>query len=333
MLYGGYAVTTPPLAGYCNDFAYPGGNNRVYAAILDRTHRFAACGYDKAHYQQTLEWVQVSDTSLADGSCSNTAGIPCVLNETLGYNVCGNLNPSLPYLQSPHAFSGSSFIHEIMHSFGINGNLDHFGTDVYGQPMGGDYGQSNPVTFQEWCGMCPNVYDNFVSGYVPCDSLPVEMGNCKAVDFSESELPEPLPNTAAVRTGSLDRTFNLTEVVLATQSDPWAVRYRYADPDEPLNWMDVDAPNPLPEGCQWSAGPGAQEGSKPHVHLFLNGEELQVTGRYCAFMVTNAWNNMEGDAFEAHANTCFLYPETATGFVAFQTRLRANVDSQAVGGP
>ena len=166
--FGGYAIASLPLPGYCNDFTSVSGNNRVLGAVIDWTHRFGTCGYDLDEYEASLAWNQVSTTSLADGSCQNTAGVPCVHNPAVGYQVCGTWDPSLPYLQHPQAFVQATYIHEIMHHFGFNGNLDHFGTTVCDGLMGGPYGVGNIGTFQEFAGMCPAVYDQFVSAYAPC---------------------------------------------------------------------------------------------------------------------------------------------------------------------
>ena len=167
--YGGYAISSPPIAGFCNDFASPTGQNRVYGTVIDWTHRFSPCGYDLDRYHDTQEWVSVSATSLDDGTCRATSGVACVANPLVGYDVCSTLDPALPYLQHPRAFAHGTFIHEIMHSFGTNGNLDHFGTEVCDASMGGeDYGARDSATFQHFCGMCPNVYDQFVQSFRPC---------------------------------------------------------------------------------------------------------------------------------------------------------------------
>jgi hypothetical protein len=168
--YGGYAVSSSVLAGFCNDFVSPVlGNQRIYGAVIDWTHRFAACGYDLDHYEATGEWLVVSNTSLADGSCINQAGVACVSVPTVSYQVCGNVDADLPYLVDERAFALSMFIHEIMHSFGTNGNYDHFATAVCDTAMGGtDYQAGGRAKSQHYCGMCPNVYDNFAASYSTC---------------------------------------------------------------------------------------------------------------------------------------------------------------------
>ncbi len=63
----------------------------------------------------------------------------------------------------------SIFVHEVLHSFGTNGNLDHFDTATCDTAMGGvDYGAGDLATFQEFAGMCPNVWDTFAESYAAC---------------------------------------------------------------------------------------------------------------------------------------------------------------------
>lgn len=168
--YGGYAVSSSVLTGFCNDFVSPVlGNQRIYGAVIDWTHRFAACGYDLDHYKTTGQWVAVSTTSLADGSCINQADVACVSVTTVSYQVCGNVAPDLPYLADERAFALSMFIHEIMHAFGTNGNFDHFGTGICDAAMGGTgYQAGGRDTSQHHCGMCPIVYENFAASYSAC---------------------------------------------------------------------------------------------------------------------------------------------------------------------
>lgn len=170
--FGGYLQTSSDLssAGFCNEFVSPVyGTSRIYGAVIDWTHRFGACGYDIDHYEATGEYLQISKTSLADGSCQNQAGISCVYNSVVGYQVCGDFDPGIPYLEHPKAFIVSIFIHEVLHSFGTNGNLDHFGTATCDTEMGGvSYGAGDLATFQEFAGMCPNVWDTFADSYAMC---------------------------------------------------------------------------------------------------------------------------------------------------------------------
>lgn len=170
--FGGYAILSSDLSGsgFCNEFVSPvHGSSRIYGAVIDWTHRFSACGYDLDHYENTGEYIQVSTTSLADGTCRNQAEVACVYNSVVDYQVCSTSDPSLPYLQHPRAMIFSTFIHEVLHSFGTNGNMDHFGTTTCDTSMGGeDYGAGDSFSFQEWAGMCPNTWQNFAQSYVSC---------------------------------------------------------------------------------------------------------------------------------------------------------------------
>ncbi len=169
---GGYAQTSSDLSslGFCNEFVSPVlGTSRVYGAVIDWTHRFGVCGYDLDHYEATGDYLWISTTSLADGTCQNQAGISCVYNSVVDYRVCGNVDPGVPYLQHPKAFIASMFVHELLHSFGTNGNLDHFGTATCDVAMGGvDYGAGDLATSQEFAGMCPNVWETFAYSYATC---------------------------------------------------------------------------------------------------------------------------------------------------------------------
>ena len=168
--HGGYQTSSSVLPGFCNDFAAPIlGTERIYGAVIAWNHRFAACGYDWEHYKETGEWVVIGTSSLADGSCRNQAGVPCISVPTVSYQVCGNVDADLPYLKDDRAFVISVFIHEIMHSFGTNGNFDHFGTAVCDTAMGGGaYKDGGLATSQHFCGMCPSIYQSFSESYSAC---------------------------------------------------------------------------------------------------------------------------------------------------------------------
>jgi hypothetical protein len=57
-----------------------------------------------------------------------------------------------------------------MHSFVMNGNLDHFGSEVCDTAMGGDwYDDGSLATSQGFLGMCPNVFEAFADSYAPCE--------------------------------------------------------------------------------------------------------------------------------------------------------------------
>lgn len=103
------------------------------------------------------------------GECRNRDGIACV--ERFGYSMCSDAVDDL-YASSRTYFGSSVIIHETMHSFGYEGNYDHYGTAECNTHMADSSRPYNPDTwdsdeFQFYNGMCPYVYDNFVSSYRP----------------------------------------------------------------------------------------------------------------------------------------------------------------------
>ncbi|MFN2270037.1 MAG: hypothetical protein ACK2US_04315 [Anaerolineae bacterium] len=164
--YGGYAFSLAGPPGFRNTFNSPVvGDNRVYISVQHWSHRYAGCGYGSS-----LAEVPVQDTSFG-GECRNRDGITCV--ERFGYSMCSDAVDDL-YASSRTYFGSSVIIHETMHSFGYEGNFDHYGTEQCNTRMaGGASGRPyNPDTwdlaeFQYYNGMCPDVYDNFVNSYQP----------------------------------------------------------------------------------------------------------------------------------------------------------------------
>jgi hypothetical protein len=164
--YGGYAFSMAGQPGFENTFNSPVvGDNRVYISVQHWSHRYAGCGYGSASVE-----VPVQDTSFG-GECRNRDGIACV--ERFGYSMCSDAVDDL-YASSRTYFGSSVIIHETMHSFGYEGNFDHYGTEQCNTRMaGGASGRPyHPDTwdlaeFQYYNGMCPDVYDNFASAYQP----------------------------------------------------------------------------------------------------------------------------------------------------------------------
>jgi hypothetical protein len=164
--FGGYAFSLAGPPGFRNVFNSPVvGNNRVYISVQHWSHRYAGCGYGSSSAE-----TPVQDTSFG-GECRNRDGIACV--ERFGYSMCSDALGDL-YASSRTYFGASVIIHETMHSFGYEGNLDHYGTEQCNTRMasGASDRPYNPETwdlaeFQYYNGMCPDVYDNFVSAYQP----------------------------------------------------------------------------------------------------------------------------------------------------------------------
>jgi hypothetical protein len=164
--YGGYAFSMAGGAGFVNTFNSPVvGNNRVYVSVQHWSHRYAGCGYGSS-----IADTPSQDTSFG-GECRNRDGIACV--ERFGYSMCSDAVGDL-YASSRTYFGSSVIIHETMHSFGYEGNFDHYGTEQCNTRMcsGASSRPYNPDTwdtreFQYYNGMCPDVYDNFVSSHQP----------------------------------------------------------------------------------------------------------------------------------------------------------------------
>ncbi|MCP4139747.1 MAG: hypothetical protein GY755_05560 [Chloroflexi bacterium] len=136
-----------------------GKENQVYVMFNHYSHKFGRCGYD-----ETGETI-ISDISVG-GECGNQQGTACVMNN--GYSMCENLVDEL-YASTPNYFSASTVIHEIMHSFGLHGNMDHYGApDCTSEMQKLDNAwQPNLDEAEIFNVMCPYVYDNFVAGYRP----------------------------------------------------------------------------------------------------------------------------------------------------------------------
>jgi hypothetical protein len=164
--YGGYAFSLTGPSGFRNTFNSPVvGNNKVYISVQHWSHRYAGCGYGSS----TAD-TPVQDTSFG-GECRNRDGIACV--ERFGYSMCSDAVGDL-YASSRTYFGSSVIIHETMHSFGYEGNFDHYGTEQCNTRMAGgasgrpyDTSTWSTAEFQYYNGMCPDVYDNFASAYQP----------------------------------------------------------------------------------------------------------------------------------------------------------------------
>lgn len=162
--YGGYSYSVNGPSRFRNTFISPVvGDNRVYISVQHWSHRFAQCGYGS-----TVAEVPVRDTSF-NGECRNRVGIPCV--EKHGYSMCSDAVDDL-YASSPTYFAASTIIHETMHSFGKEGVMDHYGTEVCKARMAAGasdrpYDTLDLAQSAYYNGMCPDVYDNFMRAYQP----------------------------------------------------------------------------------------------------------------------------------------------------------------------
>jgi hypothetical protein len=82
--------------------------------------------------------------------------------------MCSNAVDHL-YASSPTVFAASTIVHKFMHPFGLHGSGDHYGTDACKEQMGWDEATwtFDLAEAHRFAGMCPHVYDNFVSGDQP----------------------------------------------------------------------------------------------------------------------------------------------------------------------
>jgi len=157
---GGYAFSVEGPLDYKNHFIDPyGTENLIYLMFDHYSHKYARCGYDDVG--ETI----ISNVSVG-GECFNRPGTACVMNN--GYSMCETAINDL-YASTPNYFSASTVIHEIMHSFGILGNYDHYGSSECTDEMrkrdnswAPNDDESELVNV-----MCPYVYDNFSAGYRP----------------------------------------------------------------------------------------------------------------------------------------------------------------------
>lgn len=109
------ADATIGIDGYCNSFTQINGwDNRLYGSIVDWDHLYGRCGYNDQEQQ-------IGDVS-ANGECVNQSGLKCVVKG--GYSFCPNLQDKY-YAQNPKMMQLSTVVHEIMHFFGTEGNMDH----------------------------------------------------------------------------------------------------------------------------------------------------------------------------------------------------------------
>ena len=157
---GGFTYTIEGSPTFKNHFVDAfGKENLVYVMFNHYSHKYARYGYD-----ETGETI-ISDVSIG-GECVNQPGTACVMNN--GYSMCANAVNDL-YASTPNYFSASTVIHEIMHSFGLHGNMDHYGAPSCTEEMKKQNNSWEPINddAEKYNVMCPYVYDNFIAGYRP----------------------------------------------------------------------------------------------------------------------------------------------------------------------
>lgn len=153
--FGGYSLTVQPPFAFVNQFPSPVqavGAGRVYVAVMHFDHFYARCGYDD---QQR----RVSDVSFG-GECRGQNGLRCVLKPAGEYWTCPDaLNDA--YSDWDY-YKGCTIVHELLHPFGTEGSLDHYGTapcvarGALTQSQAAEIGMA-----QDNCAMCPDLYPRF----------------------------------------------------------------------------------------------------------------------------------------------------------------------------
>ena len=145
---------------YCNSFKSvirDGESNWLYFNYIDWKHKYSTCGYDYENDQH------VSSVSIG-GECGNQPGTQCIFNGD--YYICDYAQED--YYAEENVFVACTIVHEFMHPFGENGNYDHYGTAICNEAMGTTAADSSSEDFQYYCGLCPNVYENFKNSFVDC---------------------------------------------------------------------------------------------------------------------------------------------------------------------
>lgn len=165
-LYGGYAIVYIGPEGFQNSFVAPGGIERdIYVGVIHFGHHYSQCGYGDST-------IPISAVSIG-GECRGQVEIACT--EKFGYQMCSDTVNNL-YASTPTYYSSSVFVHEIMHPFGQLLNKDHYGTQECTAMMKSGISQRHYkdevisldlTEFQQYTGMCPYVFDNFVNSYKP----------------------------------------------------------------------------------------------------------------------------------------------------------------------
>lgn len=163
-LYGGYAFPYPGREGYVNQFVAQSATvNDLYVGVIHFGHQFARCGYGDSQ-------TPISAVALK-GECFNQAGTACV--EKYGYSMCSNAVDRVS-ASTPTYFTSATFVHEIMHPFGLAGVQDHYWTPECTTKMADGTSQRaynsqffDPTEADDYVNMCPYVFDLFMKSYQP----------------------------------------------------------------------------------------------------------------------------------------------------------------------
>jgi hypothetical protein len=154
---GGYGFSLPEGGAFKNTFVSPAaGNSQMYAAVVDYTYKYMACGYGGAD--------TVQSTASLPGECRGQMGIACVSNN--GYSMCSNAVGNLYTSTSRHEVS-SMVVHGLLHNFGPGGDKDDYATPECSARMGYPPGFFDLQESEYYNGLCPYVYEEFTKSYRP----------------------------------------------------------------------------------------------------------------------------------------------------------------------
>ncbi len=154
---GGLSFMYRPRFAFVNEYPTPArrdGDAFVYVAVIDIHHWYARCGYN-----EKLE--RVSAVSVG-GECRNRPGQPCVQHG--GRWVCADAVRD-EYM-GPGVFAAAGIVHELLHPFGAEGNLDHYGTPSCYR-RGAMPRDEDARALGQWArfnGLCPDLYQRFRRG-------------------------------------------------------------------------------------------------------------------------------------------------------------------------
>lgn len=158
---GGYSAFFH-VDNYCNSFKSPvpqAADHSIYVVMMDWDHKVAPCGYNE-------QGVHVSDVAIGS-ECKNSPGTACVYNPTGSYYMCETHLDKL-YADVSYYKSSGVIIHEFAHQFGLNGAFDHYGTQQCNEALGKKLFDYNDKESEEFCVMCPTVYETFSKSKVGC---------------------------------------------------------------------------------------------------------------------------------------------------------------------
>lgn len=156
-LQNGYGFSVSAPSGFRNAFVSPLiGAGQIYVAVVPYGLRYMPCGYGGS---DTLP-----GATSVDGECRDKPGTACVQKN--GYSMCSDAAGNL-YTSTPTHFTSSMIIHAYLHLFSPGGDNDNYATPECNARMGYPNGFFDLQESQYYNGICPFVYENFLTAYHP----------------------------------------------------------------------------------------------------------------------------------------------------------------------